>query len=124
MEKTHEDCIAYLEKIRWSGKPICPYCESTNSTYMKKELRYHCNFCFTSYSVTVGTLFHRTHIDLSKWFLAIAVVLNSSQDTSVRQLAKKVGVSKNTAASMLLRINKAVREEQELILAILKWINS
>lgn len=91
---------------------------------MKKELRYRCNFCFTSYSVTVGTLFHRTHIDLSKWFLAIAVVLNSSQDISVRQLAKKVGVSKNTASSMLVRINKAVGEEQELILAILEWSNS
>lgn len=115
MKYNHEECLTILEQIRWGGIPQCPYCQSTNSTAIKKERRYHCNTCFTSYSVTVGTLFHKTHVDLHKWFVAIHLVLNSSEGISVRQLAKKIGVNKNTACYMLKRIQQAKTEEQELL---------
>jgi transposase-like protein len=94
MLQTHEDCLTYLEKIRWGGTPKCPYCKSTNSTAIEKEGRYHCNTCFNSYSVTVGTLFHKTYVDLPKWFLAISILFNSQESISGRQLAKKIGVNK------------------------------
>ncbi|MFB8792165.1 MAG: IS1595 family transposase [Potamolinea sp.] len=115
MTQNHADCLALLEKIRWGGTPKCPYCDSTNATAYKHECRYHCNACFTSYSVTVGTLFHKTHVDLNKWFLAIRLVLNSPRGISVRQLAKEIGVNKNTAAYMLERIRKAMIEEPDLL---------
>ncbi|MEW5858374.1 MAG: IS1595 family transposase [Cyanobacteriota bacterium] len=115
MTRNHEDCIALLEQIRWGGKPKCPYCESTNATPYRNERRYHCNFCFTSYSVTVGTLFHKTHVDLDKWILAIRLVLNSPGGISVRQLAKEIGVNKNTACFMIERIRKAIIDEQALL---------
>lgn len=115
MLKTHDDCFVYLEKIRWNGTPKCPYCESSNSTAIKKEKRYHCNICFNSYSVTVGTLFHKTHVDLQKWFLAISLVLNSQEGMSARQLAKEIGVNKNTACYIIARIHQAMQEEPELL---------
>ncbi|MEH2203722.1 MAG: IS1595 family transposase [Nostoc sp.] len=115
MLQNHEECLALLEQIRWNGKPKCPYCESTNATPYKNERRYHCNECFTSYSVTVGTLFHKTHVELQKWFVAIHLVLNSSGGISVRQLAKEIGVNKNTACYMIERIHKAVMEEKQLL---------
>ncbi len=115
MLQNHEDCLALLEQIRWNGKPKCPYCGSNKATAYKTEHRYHCNECFTSYSVTVGTLFHKTHVELQKWFVAIHLVLNSSGGISVRQLAKEIGVNKNTASYMLERIRKAVVEERELL---------
>jgi transposase-like protein len=115
MSRNHEECLALLEQIRWSGKPKCPYCESTNATAYKNERRYHCNECFTSYSVTVGTLFHKTHVELQKWFVAIHLVLNSPGGVSVRQLAKEIGVNKNTASYMIERIHKAMAEEQKLL---------
>jgi transposase-like protein len=77
-------------------------------------LRHHCNSCFTSYSVTVGTLFHQTHIDLQDWFKAIHLFLTSAEAVSTRKLAREIGVTKNTAASMIKRIRKAVTEETEL----------
>ncbi|WP_318781265.1 transposase [Amazonocrinis nigriterrae] len=61
MSRNHEECLILLEQIRWNGKPKCPYCGSNNATRYKNEHRYHCNECFTSYSVTVGTLFHKTY---------------------------------------------------------------
>ena len=27
MFPTQEDCIAYLERLRWQGSPECPHCE-------------------------------------------------------------------------------------------------
>ncbi len=115
MSRNHEECLALLEQIRWGGKPKCPYCESTNATAYKNERRYHCNECFTSYSVTVGTLFHKTHVELQKWFVAIHLVLNSPGGISVRQLAKEIGVNKNTASYMIERIRKAMVEELQLL---------
>ncbi len=38
--KTQDDCIAHLEKARWDGCPVCPYCQSTKITSLKKELRH------------------------------------------------------------------------------------
>jgi len=111
---------SYLEQIRWGNKPQCPYCSSTNSTPIKNEGRYHCNSCFTSYSVTVGTLFHKTHVEIPKWVRAINLVMTSTQNISVRQLAKEIEVNKNTASSMLARIRKAMTEEQELLSALIE----
>jgi transposase-like protein len=115
MLQSHEECLACLEQVRWGGTPKCPYCESTNSTPIKKEHRYHCNTCFNSYSVTVGTLFHKTHLELSKWFAAIALVLKSSKSITVLQLAAEINVNKNTASYMIVRIRRAMSEEAELL---------
>ena len=123
MSKTQENCIAILEQIRWGGKPICPYCSSTNASPMKRERRYHCNTCFVSYSVTVGTVFHRTHVELSKWFQAISLFLEQGERVSIRQLAAKVGVSKNTAAYMLVRLDSATTKELEMLEQLLKAIS-
>ncbi|MEO0986994.1 MAG: IS1595 family transposase [Cyanobacteria bacterium J06639_14] len=101
---TQETCIKYLEKLRWKGIPTCPYCQSTRSTKYRKELRHRCNDCFTSYSVTVGTLFHRTHISLPTWFKAIYLLTEPLPMISVRKLSKVLGVSKNTAFSIRSRI--------------------
>nr|WP_202895346.1 transposase [Iningainema tapete] len=104
-----------LEQIRWNGQPTCPYCGSIKATSYKKAHRYHCNSCFTSYSVTVGTLFHKTHVDLQKWFQAIRLILRASSHISVRRLSKEIGVSKNTASYMISRIRRAMIEELDLL---------
>lgn len=106
---------SYLEQIRWGNKPQCPYCHSTNSSPIKNEGRYRCNTCFTSYSVTVGTLFHKTRVDVDKWIRAINLVYNSAKSISIRQLAKEIDVNKNTASYMIARIRKAMIEEQEFL---------
>jgi transposase-like protein len=115
MTQSHQDFLKYLEKIRWGGTPKCPYCESSNSTEIKPECRYHCNSCFNSYSVTVGTLFHKTHVELAKWFVAIKLVMTSPTTITVRELAMQIGVNKNTASYMIARIRKAMLEDAELL---------
>ncbi|MFO8101217.1 MAG: IS1595 family transposase, partial [Dehalococcoidia bacterium] len=110
---TDYDCLEHLEKVRWQGTPICPYCKSDKTTPAPKEHRHHCNNCNTTFSVTVGTIFHHTHLPLQKWFLAISLVLNAKKGISARQLARDLEVNKNTAWLLAMRIRKAMYEHEQ-----------
>ena len=112
---THESCIAHLENVRWNDTPVCPYCKSTNQTPEIATHRYHCNNCNTAYSVTVGTIFHHTHLDLQKWFLAISLVLNAKKGYSARQLARDIDVTKDTSWRILMQIRKAFVDDKEML---------
>jgi predicted transcriptional regulator of viral defense system len=63
--------------------------------------------CNVSFSVTVKTLFHNTRIPLQKWFAAIEIFIQHEKLISVRKLAKTLDINKNTAWTMITRINKA-----------------
>jgi len=117
-----EDCISYLERVRWEGIPKCPYCGSDNSTPLPKEQRHHCNNCNTSYSVTVGTIFHRTHLPLQKWFLALSLILNAKKGISARQLARDIDVHRNTAWRISMKIREAMsqRYQRELLTGVVE----
>jgi transposase-like protein len=115
MFKTHQECLAFLEKIRWNGIHTCPYCGSTKATAYKNEQRYRCNSCFTSYSVTVGTLFHKTHVDMRKWFKAILLLHRLNGDISVRRLSREIQVSRATASLMVKRIQEASADQAAIL---------
>lgn len=105
---TGNDCLKLLESIRWQNKPVCPYCKVSRFSLTRSKYRYHCNSCNTSFSVMVGTIFHRTHVDLQKWFLLICFMLNAKEGVSARQLVKDIKVNKNTAWFMMIRIRRAL----------------
>lgn len=107
---TNIDCIKHLESIKWKEGPTCPYCESKRHTRIKGNSRFKCNNCNNSYSVTVGTIFHKTKCDMQKWFLAIYLVSNTKRGITARQLAKEIEVTKDTALYMLVRIRRAFKE--------------
>ena len=112
---THQDCIKHLEKVRWNNKPVCPYCNSEKQTPLPKESRYHCNNCNTSFSVTVGTIFHKTKMDLQKWFVAISLVLNAKKGYSARQLGRDIEITKDSAWYLLMRLRKAFIDDTGLL---------
>lgn len=117
---TEKSCIDRLETVKWKGTPTCPYCKSAKATAMPKEERYHCNTCNTTYSVTVGTIFHNTKLDLQKWFLGVALMLNAKKGLSARQLARDLEVNKNTAWYMAMRIRKAMLDDGALLKGIVE----
>ena len=114
------DCLDFLEDVRWNGEPTCPYCNSGRVTATPKERRHRCNNCNTAFSVTVGTLFHRTHLPLPKWFAAISLILDSRAPIPARRLAQLLGIDKNTAWRISRRVRAAMLEpsERDLLLEI------
>lgn len=117
---TQESCIKHLEKARWGGVPKCPYCGSEH-TY-PNEGRHYCYNCKTSFSVTVGTIFHHTHLPLQKWFLAISLILNAKKGISALQLSRDLEVNKNTAWRISMQIRKAMAqmESRELLTGVVE----
>lgn len=114
---SEEKCIKFLEKKRWKDGIKCPYCESDNTNKLVKENRHHCNGCRKSFSVTVGTIFHHTHLELQKWFLAIALITNAKKGISSRQLARDLDLPVKTAWSISMRIRKAMKEKNKELFA-------
>ena len=113
---TLSDCIEHLEKVRWNGDPRCPYCGSDRNSPMQE--RRHCNSCHTSFRVTVGTVFHHTHLPLQKWFLALSLMLNAKQRITALQLSKDLKVNKNTALRIQRQIRKALTQADQCKLMI------
>ena len=106
------ECVKHLEYLIWNNKPICPYCRSNKNSPSLKEKRYHCNNCNTTYSVTIGTIFHKTKVDLQKWYYVISIVICT--DISARQLAIDIGVTKDTACLMVKKAKRLFVENGKL----------
>jgi transposase-like protein len=118
---TKESCVRFLEAIRWDKDQFCPYCSAPKYSELKGEYRYHCNICNTSYGVTVGTIFHRTRIDLQKWFFTILMItdMQNKGRWSNKSLTREISVNRNTVRFMIKRINRALIEQREIIYGIL-----
>jgi transposase-like protein len=117
-----EACINHLEALRWQNKPQCPYCKSEQSTKRVGTQRHQCNSCNRSYSVLVGTIFEDTKLALPKWFLGISIILNAKKGLSSRQLSRDLGINRNTAWYLQMRIRKAMQEgdDQDLFNGIVE----
>ncbi|MDR3572029.1 MAG: IS1595 family transposase [Candidatus Pacebacteria bacterium] len=113
--KTQEQAIDYLEGVRWHGKPICPYCNSESvgrhASGDRAGHRWQCRDCTRAFSVTVGTLFHGTHVPLRNWFLVLALMLNAKKSASAYQIARDVGMRRPTVWSMMHRVRTAMAED-------------
>ncbi len=113
-------CIAYLERQRWENLPVCPYCSSTRSSKKLKEFRHSCHECGRSYSVLVGTIFESTKLPITKWFVAICLILNAKKGISSLQLARDLKVNKNTAWYLQKRIRRAMQDNDSILQGIIE----
>lgn len=111
---THELCIAYLEKAKWGSTPKCHYCKSESNSPMQKEHRHKCHSCNRSFSVLLGTVFTSTKLPLTKWFVAIYLIVDAKKGISSLQLSRHLNVNKDTAWYMQKRIREAMEEDNYL----------
>lgn len=109
---TKKACIDKLEQLRWGNTPVCPYCGSTNTVAIKKELRHHCNNipCKRSFSVLIGTIFEDTHLPLPKFFVLIALMLDARKGVSAMQLSRNLDIKYQTAWYAAMRVRCAMVE--------------
>lgn len=109
----------HLEAIHWPHGPICPKCGNCDQTRITKlegkSTRpgvYKCKECRKPFTVTVGTVFERSHIPLNKWVLASHLMAASKKGMSAHQLWRMLGFgSYRTAWFMAHRIREAMKED-------------
>jgi transposase-like protein len=104
----------YLEAIRWPNGPVCPHCGSMDGAYRLDGAAHRpsllkCKDCREQFSVTVGTVFERSKIPLTKWVLATHLLCSSKKGISSHQIARTLGVTYKTAWFMTHRIREAMK---------------
>ncbi len=103
----------WLESHLWPDGAVCPHCGSIEVTALKGKAHraglYNCKQkeCRQQFTVTVGTLYERTKIPLSKWLLATYLLSASKKGMSTRQLSRMLGVSVKSSCFMMHRIRAA-----------------
>jgi len=108
-----EKAREWLEALLWPEGPVCPHCGLIGAAYKlngKKQRAglYKCKGCEEQFTVTVGTVFERSHIPLNKWVLALQLFVASKKGMSAHQLHRMLGVTYKTAWFMAMRIREAL----------------
>src|ERR1700749_613248 len=106
-----------LEAVRWTDGPVCPHCGNSHDKIAKVEGEkrthraglYYCNECKGQFTVTVGTVFERSKIPLTKWWMAVYLLNSSKKGFSAHQLHRTLKVTYKTAWFMMHRIREAMR---------------
>jgi transposase-like protein len=112
LEKFNNDekCRAYLEKLLWPSGPVCPKCKGKDIARVGgREEMLRCKACEQQFSVTVNTIFHDSHLPLTKWFLATYLICESKKGISALQIKRVLGIGGyKTAWYLCHRIRQAM----------------
>jgi len=114
---TEDMALAYLVVTRWPNGVRCLACDSgrvytitTKGKTGRKIHLYECGECGLHFSATTGTLFQDSHLPLTKWFAAMALMAEAKKGISANQVARHIGCSYKTAWYLCHRIRKAMEE--------------
>lgn len=111
---SEEACLQAIFDIRWPKGFVCPYCGHSDGNRLSTRPRIvQCCVCRRQTSITSNTIFHRSHIALTQWFLGIYLFAHDKGGASATRLAKQLGMHYATVWFMLhrLRFAMATREE-------------
>ena len=112
---TEEQCVAYLEKLKWPNGFTCEACSEKRYGLYQSGTRqiYQCCRCRKNHRLTAGTLFHRTKIPLRKWFIAIREISQSKNSISALELHRHLNVNYKTAWLMKHKIMQLMYESDK-----------
>jgi transposase-like protein len=113
----HDEAAAreWLEARVWAKGRVCPRCGTVDqSTLMQGKSHrpglYQCNACREPFTVTVGTLYERSHIPLNKWLAATHLMMASKKGMSALQISRMLGISYKSSWFMCHRIRESLRD--------------
>jgi len=116
-DELEERCRRYLQSLRWPSGVECPRCEeSERLLWLDARGKWHCYSCRYQFSVTAGTLFHRSHLPLWKWFVSVHLMTESPHGVSANRLRGLLGGSYKTHWFTAHRIRAAMHGRGEPLL--------
>lgn len=128
--KTEDDCLDYLEAIRWPKSEIgCVHCgeigrisKITRESHgkNKRSRLYQCLACKKQFSVTSGTIFHDSHLPLVKWFTVISLFCDAKKGVSACQIQRHIGGSYRTSWYLAHRIREAMKQGRDLLTGVVE----
>jgi transposase-like protein len=105
---------AYVEARLWANGRPCPHCGVFDRSGALKAKGdriglYKCYACRKPFTVKIGTIFEKSHIQMRDWLYAIHVICSSKKGVSANQLHRTLGITLKSAWFMGHRIREAFR---------------
>ncbi len=98
-------CLDYLMQLRHGESLDCPKCGKHGKFHrIKRHPAYECAWCGYEIYPMVGTMFHRSHVPLQKWFYALYLFTTTRHGVPAKELQRQLGVSYPTAFRMAHKI--------------------
>jgi len=116
MYPTDERCRELLARLRWPNGVECTRCKGKNIASLNGYGKYWCAECSYQFSVAVDTIFHDSHLPLTKWFLAAYLITESRKGISANQVKRMLGISYKTAWFLCHRIRSAMLDTERKML--------
>ena len=102
-------CIDTVAKMRWPKGVACPACENKNHYYLKSQKRWKCKECGRQFSVKLGTIFEDSPISLTKWLVALWMLVNCRNGVSSYEVGRALGITQKSAWFVLHRLRLALQ---------------
>ena len=102
-------CIDTVAALRWPSGAECPACGHKEHYYLKTQKRWKCKECTKQFTVKLGTIFEESPIPLSKWLVALWMLVNCRNGVSSYEVARDLGVTQKSAWFMLHRLRLALQ---------------
>jgi transposase-like protein len=103
-----EDCLDYLEWLRWPDGFTCPRCDHAGG-WRLGDGRIECGGCHKRTSLTAGTIFDKTRTPLTVWFHACWLFATAKDGISAQHLQRALEIgSYQTAWAMLGRLRSVL----------------
>jgi transposase-like protein len=106
-----------LEAVLWPEGPVCRHCGNSDPEKIAKMEGkshrpglYYCNECSGQFTVTVGTVFERSKVPLTKWWMAAHMINSSKNGVSAHEIHRTIGVTYKTAWFMMHRLREAMKD--------------
>jgi transposase-like protein len=100
----------YLEELRWPAGVSCLRCSSLRVGWLDARQKYYCRDCGYQFRVTIGTVFHDSHVPLETWLIALQLILTSERGFPANRLYGVLGGSYKTAWFIGHRIRAAMSQ--------------
>lgn len=110
---TEAACQEALFQLRWPDRFRCPDCGHSSHCVLKSRPLIQCHRCHHQTSLTARTLFERSKLPLTTWFLAIYLLTQSKTGVSAMALARQLGLSYNSAWLLKHKLMQAMRERDD-----------
>jgi transposase-like protein len=107
---------AYVESLVWPNGRVCPHCGviGESGALNGKSTRigvYKCYACRKPFTVKVGTIFEKSHIQMHIWLQAMHLMCSSKKGFSANQFCRTLGVDFKTGWFIGHRIRAAMKDE-------------
>jgi transposase-like protein len=106
-----------LESVLWPNGPFCRHCGNSDPDKIAKMEGkshrpglYYCHECKGQFTVTVGTVFERSKIGLTKWWMAAHMINSGKNGVSAHEIHRTIGVTYKTAWFMMHRLREAMTD--------------